>query len=200
MGSNNRSISDDGLKQKSFLMTLFRSVDRKRVQNDEKYLRKDKKDRTTSRMAQKEGGTRSKEESGEEEYDEEKALAEKDAETDRDTAVKLTQIRNDHAKKAYTNFVSVEEEVELLLKETKVFLDSYAAHRIESWGAATASVVSMEARAKAVQKALGVGSDGKAAPVSALDWLWYGTNRNKLEKRLEHARRRSAVIEDELDR
>jgi hypothetical protein len=171
-------VSEDGLKQKSLLLTLFRSVDRKRVQNDEGSLLKAKQDRTSSH--------------GEENDIENTLAAEvKDAEFEEDAA-KLMQIRNDYAKKAYTNFVSVEEEVDLLLKEAKVFLASYAAHSIES------SVV-MEARAKAVQKALGVGSDGKAAPMSALDWLWYGTNRNKLEKRLERARRRSAVIEDELD-
>jgi anion-transporting ArsA/GET3 family ATPase len=170
-------------------MSLFRSADSKRVQSDEESLWKDKQDRESYRSASKSP-----------DKDEEKALAEEDAEQDREDAAKLTQIRDDHAKNSYTNFVSVEEEVDLLLRETKVFLDSYAAHSIESWGAATASVVSMEARAKAVQKALGVGSDGKAAPISVLSWLRYGTNRNKLEKKLESARRRSAAIEGELDR
>ena len=191
------------MKEKSVLMTLFRSADPKRVQQDEESFETDIQDRTSWREAfvsskrERRSGiedeVKDNGKDNDKEDDFEKALSNEDAEQEREDAAKLAQLRDDHVKKTYANFVSVEEEVDLLLKDTKVFLDSYAAHSVQS------SVVAMEARAKAVQKALGVGSDGKAAPMSVLDWLWYGTNRNKLEKMLEYARRRYAAIEGELD-
>jgi hypothetical protein len=200
LGSSNRSVSEDGVKENSPLMSLFGSSDRKRLQKEMELKRTKKGNREALWKALTEEHNRrtyaygSSTSIGNDDGDEDE-----DDDIEREAVARQAQIRNDYARSAYASVVSIEEEVDLLLSEAKFFLDFFAAHSSESWGASTASAVSMRARANAVQRALGVGSDGHAAPMSALDWLRYGTNRNKLEKLLERARKNAVKIEESLE-
>eukprot|EP01032_Pedospumella_encystans_P015560 gene15560-17788_t len=74
---------------------------------------------------------------------------------------------------------STEKEAELLLEEVKAFLDEYIDYQNVPWQSSKISAV-RHAKVRAIQQYLGILSDGRATPLSALDRLRFGNPKAKL--------------------
>ena len=75
----------------------------------------------------------------------------------------------------YHFHLSPEEEVDIILRETKVFFEEYA-----SVSALKKNTLKQETHMQVVQNILRVHKNGKASRLSIFEWFYYGTNRKKL--------------------
>ena len=92
---------------------------------------------------------------------------------------------------------STEKEAELLLEEVKAFLDEYIDYQNVPWQSSKISAV-RHAKVRAIQQYLGILSDGRATPLSALDRLRFGNPKAKLCSEIASARKQALHITEVL--
>jgi hypothetical protein len=118
----------------------------------------------------------------------------------KDAARKLKKAMDDNnyiARRAFDSFTPAEVEVDHMMTDVQSFLDVYASLSEIPWQTSKISAM-RQARANAIRKYAGIQPDGRPVPLSTLEWLWYGSAKNKLIAKINSARAGAKGIEANL--
>jgi hypothetical protein len=102
-------------------------------------------------------------------------------------------------KLAYNEFLSVDDEVNVILRRVREFLTNYLHEGYMHWQGNSHAGSVQQSKLKAILTRLGINPDGTPVPLSFMQYWTYGTPRNRLSAKLDAARTKAQDIADRIE-